>query len=221
MQLYFFTFSLTGRQWRLPPHRDSSCSGRYPWILFGLVSSSNSSCTSIEVNSINWILILNTYGTPTPTPQYNVFWGVPKKILIVLPAPGFAQLLHTECVLPSREQPADLFSVAIVQNPVVKPHLYNFQIYQAIPNWAWQQSLSRLEKRSVPMARWQSMLLVITKCIIMVGDDDDDGDISVDDDGSSFHCWPGGGRWVHSERDVVRQRRSWGLRCLGAPRQPR
>ena len=55
----------------------------------------------------------------------------------------------------------------------------------------------------------------------MVGDDDDDGDIAAVDDGSSVHRWPGGGRGVHGERDVVRQRRSWGLRCLGAQRQSR
>ena len=41
----------------------------------------------------------------------------------------------------------------------------------------------------MPMARWQSMLLyVLTEGLIMVGDDDDDGDIAaVDDDGSSVH----------------------------------
>ena len=39
----------------------------------------------------------------------------------------------------------------------------------------------------MPMARWQSMLLVITKGLIMVGDDDDDGDIAAVDDGSSVH----------------------------------
>ena len=42
----------------------------------------------------------------------------------------------------------------------------------------------------MPMARWQSMklLFLITKGLIMVGDDDDDGDIAaVDDDGSSVH----------------------------------
>ena len=40
----------------------------------------------------------------------------------------------------------------------------------------------------MPMARWQSMklLFLITKGLIMVGDDDD-GDIAADDDGSSFH----------------------------------
>ena len=42
----------------------------------------------------------------------------------------------------------------------------------------------------MPMARWQSMklLFLITKGLIKVGDDDDDGDIAaVDDDGSSVH----------------------------------
>ena len=62
----------------------------------------------------------------------------------------------------------------------------------------------------MPMACWQSMklLFVATKGLIIVGDDDVDGDISAADDGSSVHCRPGGGRWVHCERDVVRQRRS-------------
>ena len=42
----------------------------------------------------------------------------------------------------------------------------------------------------MPMACWQSMklLFVVTKGLIIVGDDDDgDGDISADDAGSSFH----------------------------------
>ena len=49
--------------------------------------------------------------------------------------------------------------------------------------------MSRLEKRSMPMACWQSMklLFVVTKGLIIVGDDDVDGDISADDDGSSVH----------------------------------
>ena len=40
----------------------------------------------------------------------------------------------------------------------------------------------------MPMARWQSMklLFLITKGLIMVGDDDNgDGDIAVDDDAGS------------------------------------
>ena len=77
----------------------------------------------VEVSSINGILILNTYGTPTPTPQYNVFWGVPKNPHSITCMHLVSHNPYTECVLLSREQPADLFSVAIVQNPVV----LNFQ----------------------------------------------------------------------------------------------
>ena len=52
--------------------------------------------------------------------QTDVCTGCPKnKFVIKLPVLGFAQSLHcTECVPPSREQTADLFSVAIVRNRV-------------------------------------------------------------------------------------------------------